>query len=143
MTEADIRKIADAVKENRKANEIDKNKAFDWLFKALIGVLVWIGIGINDNVENLTGAVADLKKDNSYSLREIEKFRDYASRPTVTMQDVQSELKPLVTQINANTSELNERMPSIKDNTNRSIELLLRMKQVEDDLTELKAELNK
>ena len=49
INENDIKRIVSAMHDSR-IGDNDKEKYVDWLFKALIGVIVWITVGLKNDV---------------------------------------------------------------------------------------------
>ena len=96
MTKEDLKEIVMAFQESQKS-ENDRGKIVDWLFKALIAVIVWIGIGLRKDVDVLKGDVSRMATEKSYSQRDIDAFKEFVKTPRFTEQDYENHIGPTLT----------------------------------------------
>lgn len=122
MTNEDIKKIVSGLIESQH-KENEKSKIIDWLFKALIGVIVWIGIGLRNDVDILKQDVSKISTERVYSDRDMEAFKEFIAKPRFTKEDYDNYTTPLINSVNKNTLELNARSQFISDTEKRLLKL--------------------
>lgn len=113
------------------------NKIVDWLFKALIGILVWIGVDIKQDVDQVQQNVNTIIIERQYTKDQVEKLSILANQPRFTQRDFLVEVAPLQNQVNRNTTELNVRGPVIDDLRSRIIKLEYTIGEINDNKTGL------
>ena len=122
MTETDVNKIVEAIKESRH-KETEKTKIIDWLFKALIGVLVYLGMGMQKDISILKTDVQKLTTEKVFNDKDMQALKDFTEKPRFTRDDFDSAILPLLNQINLNTTELNLRKATLNDFESRIVKL--------------------
>jgi len=109
MTKDEIQDLAQALRKPPSENA----KYIDWLFKAFIALLVYFGQETMKDVELLKDDVNKILTESEYEKKQLQEFKEFASQPRFTQQNFDANIKPLVNQMNQNTSELNTRGPVI------------------------------
>ena len=114
MTDKDKKDIADLINSS-KTPVIDKNIT-EWLFRALIGLLLFLGNNIRVEQENqgndlqeVKSSISKMQTENQYYYKDVEGFRQVLAKPRFTKEDFDLGITPILKQINANTNELNTR----------------------------------
>lgn len=114
MTPQEKKDIADLVNSS-KSPVIDKNIT-EWLFRALIGLLLFLGNNIRveqaehgKDLQDIKSDVSKINTENEYYYRDVESFKSILSKPRFTKEDFDINVSPLLKQLNANTTELNTR----------------------------------
>ena len=115
--------IAEATKKSQQ-NIPEPKVVFDWLFRALMGVLVYLGVGLMNRVDSIdksVGLVGEdvkvLKIESDYEKREMESFKAFVKEPRFTKQDYEDDVQSTKTQVNRNINQLNELRSLIQSNT--------------------------
>ena len=115
--------LLEALQSRKPTNEIDKSKAIDWLFKSLIAIVVWVVVGLRNDVDFVKTEVSKIATEKQYSERDMQDFREFIAKPRFTKEDFNIAIEPLVKQVNQNTLELNTRRSTLGDIENRLIKL--------------------
>lgn len=115
--------LLEALQSRKPTNEIDKSKAIDWLFKSLIAIVVWVVVGLRNDVDFVKTEVSKIATEKQYSERDMQDFREFIAKPRFTKEDFNIAIEPLVKQVNQNTLELNTRGSTLGDIENRLIKL--------------------
>ena len=89
MTETDVKQIVDALKQSQN-KESEKSKMIEWLFRLLLGILVWIGAGIRDDVDVLKTDVSTIKTQRTYSETDMNAFKEFVKKPRFTREDYEN-----------------------------------------------------
>lgn len=129
MTKEDIKEIAIAINDSQK-HDNDRGKMIDWLFKALIAVIVWIGIGLKNDVDMLKNDVSIIANDRAYSQRDMDKFKTFIEKPRFTDEDDDVKLIPIISRLN----ELEKR--DLETRTEQKARSIL-FKSIEERLKEM------
>lgn len=106
MAKEDIERIVTAVAESRHKDS-DKTKIVEWIVRALLAILVYLGMGLRADVDSLKQDVAKLTNDRVYSDRDMSTLRDFMAKPILGKTEITDMLLPLITTINKNTTEIN------------------------------------
>lgn len=130
MLPEDVSQIVSALKESQKPDE--KSRIIDYLFKALIAVIVWIVVGVQKDVDDLKVNVQTLSNDKIYSERDMEAFKQFIEKPRFTKEDFDAQIQPLINNLNKNTLELNTRSAFFVDIEKRLIKLEYRVDELEE-----------
>lgn len=132
MNENDINKIVEAFNSS-KFKESEKNRIIDWLFKALIAVIVWIGIGLRNDVEILKQDVNKITTQRTYSERDMDNFREFIKTPRFTKEDDDVALYPVKQDVIRNTLELKTRSSFFQEIEKRLLKLEFDLKQLKEE----------
>ena len=130
MTKDEIKELAQALQKPPS----EQAKYIDWLFKALIGVLVYLGTGLKQEVKDLRTDVNVVKADvtkmateSNYSKEDMKDVKSFISVPRFTSDDFDNKITPLQNQVNQNTTELNARAPVIDGLQEKFIRIELKL----------------
>ena len=125
---------------NKNRNQNQSN-AFDgnlteWLFRGLLGLLLFLGNNIRDeqqkqgnDLEEVKANILQLSTENAYYSRDFEAFKDILSN-NVTKDELISNVNPILKQLNANTAELNARNGFMNDTEKRITKLEYQMVEI-------------
>ena len=105
MTKAELEQIVNAINDTKSKRD-EQMKIIDWLWKALIGVIVWIGIGLSKDVEQLKVDVNKLSTQTIYYNEDSKTMKEFMSKPRFTEDDFKNGLIPYINQLNQNTGEI-------------------------------------
>jgi len=129
MTKEDVHEIIDAIQQNRQEQR-DKDKWVDWLFKALIGVLVYFGVEMRQDVSDIKDKQADMSDAVIINQEAIKQFtmsvnsmRSFMSEPRFTKQDFSAGVNPIITQMNRNSLQIEENHNDISDIEDRILKI--------------------
>lgn len=125
----EVTQIVSALKESQK-NDTEKGRIIDWLFKALIGVIVWIGIGLRNDVDVLKNDVQKISTERVYSEKDMDAFRAFIQKPRFTRDDFDNLITPLVNSLNKNTVELNSRTNFMADTEKRLLKIEYKLEEL-------------
>lgn len=120
--------VADSITKNQRGLP-DVGKTVDWLFKALIAILVWMGSGVKSDVDTMKTEISKMATERQYTQREMDNFKEFLKEPRFTKNDFDAQILPLTNQINRNTTELNVRGPVLDDIASRLIKLEYKVEQ--------------
>lgn len=129
MTETDVKQIVDALKQSQN-KESEKSKMIEWLFRLLLGVLVWIGVGIRDDVDVLKTDVSTIKTQRTYSETDMNTFKEFVKKPRFTREDYENLTIPLRSDVDKNSIELKSRSTFIQNTTNRLLKIEYELEQL-------------
>lgn len=119
----DKKGIAEAVsaalaknKPEKIANEFDGVKITEWLFRAIVALLLYFGTGVKNEqtkqgevLQEMKSDISIMKRDKEYETKQINEFESVLSKPRFTKEDFDIGIQPLKNQLNENTTELNGR----------------------------------
>lgn len=125
----EVTQIVSALKESQK-NDTEKGRIIDWLFKSLIGVIVWIGIGLRNDVDVLKNDVQKISTERVYSEKDMDAFRAFIQKPRFTRDDFDNLITPLVNSLNKNTIELNSRTNFMADTEKRLLKIEYKLEEL-------------
>lgn len=106
MTKADLEQITKAIASSKDNKGSDQAKYIDWLFKALIAILVWLGTEMKGDVNVLKENVSKMATERVYSERDMEEFKSFISKPRFTREEYDILTTPIINNINKNSLEL-------------------------------------
>lgn len=136
MSEEEITKLLSKAISESKGSNSDRDKYIDWLFKALIGVLVWVGMGMKDDLKSsldfqvkIQSTILEMRKDSEHDAEKIQAVTNKLEEPRFTRQNYDLLTLPVFTQVNLNTATLTERAGILEDLTNRILSLEYSEKQ--------------
>lgn len=125
MTKEETTAFASAIATALKSEVKPPNdgRFIDMSFKALSALSMLLVVYIFNSVNILKEDNSNMKKDNQYLIKMVEKNDDFASKPRFTKEDFDIHITPLVNQMNKNTIELNTRSTFIETTQNRLLKL--------------------
>ena len=142
MTDQEKKEMIQMVATTMAANQKhvpDLSKIVDWLFKALIALLVWQGLDAKGTLEEVSDKVTKLEISDQVAKKDTEDFRAYINQPRFTREQYQMEAQPTINQVNRNTNEINEIKNNVLDNDNQLRELKFITTQNSSQLSEILA----
>ena len=105
-----------------KDNGNEKNKIVDWLFKALIAVVVYLTIALSKNVDRVKQDMESVQKDISiiktqrqYTQEEINNMKVFMTTDLYTEKDYQKNIEPIIKSIEM----LNKKTDDMYDNSRK------------------------
>tara|TARA_R110002049_G_scaffold224712_1_gene396474 strand:+ start:1267 stop:1668 length:402 start_codon:yes stop_codon:yes gene_type:complete len=129
MTETDVKQIVDALKQSQ-SKDSDKSKMIEWLFRLLLGVIVWIGLGLKNDVDTLKKDVSTIITQRTYSEVEITNLKDFLKKPRFTREDYENLIIPIKSSVNKNELELKSRVAFMDQTQTRILKLEYEMQQL-------------
>lgn len=108
LSDDDIKKMSVLFKPDNKADE--RNKIIEWLFRLLLGVLVWLAVDMKDDVAQMKIEIQKIATEKVYNERDMELVKQYISKPVFSKQDFETQLAPTLIQINRNSIDINALM---------------------------------
>lgn len=128
MTTEEKKDIVDLINAS-KSPVIDKNIT-EWLFRALIGLLLFLGNNIRieqanqgKDLQDVKSSISKIETENQYYYKDVESFSQILAKPRFTKEDFEINISPLLKQLNANTSELNTRNTFMSETEKRLTKL--------------------
>lgn len=107
MNNKEISEIVKALKDDRQHDK-DKDKWVDWLFKALIGLLVYFGLEMKKDVSVIKSDTSDLKQTVMLNQQSINNLKGVTNRPTFTEGDYVQRTQPIINSVNKNSIQIEE-----------------------------------
>lgn len=129
MNQGDIDKLVEALSIQREQQR-EKDKWVDWLFKALIGLLVYFGLEMKKDVSEIKDQQTELAKIvllNQQSVNGLNgslgDLQSFTSKPRFTAEDFLEKTTPLINSINKNSIQIQQNEQNIQSLTERVLQL--------------------
>lgn len=137
MTADERKEIVELIKESRNS-DLDVKKWTDWLFKALIAILVYLGSGIKSEVKIMQDDLSDLQSDvariliqKQYQDQDILNLKDILREPRFTNEDYLLQSQPVRDQVSKNTKELSTRNAWMNETSDKILDIIYRLETIE------------
>jgi len=129
MTEKEAQMIASVLRADGKPD--DGKKLMDMFFKFISAASMALIFWIFGSVNTLKEDNGNIKKDLQYLTQKVESINDFTQQPRFTKDDYNTQITPLLNQVNKNTAELNSRGQFMEDTQSRLIKLEYKMEEVQ------------
>lgn len=142
MEKQDLDKILEHLKLNKiEHDNMDKNKAvIDWLFKALVAVIVYLGMGIKNSQNELSSQlnlinskIQTMEAQNVYKKEDMEDVKSFMLKPRFTREDYEQLTNPTKQKVERVVLELESRNNFMQNTENRLLKLEFDLKQIKQD----------
>lgn len=142
MEKQDLDKILEHLKLNKiEHDNMDKNKAvIDWLFKALVAVIVYLGMGIknsqnelNSQLNLINSKIQTMEAQNVYKKEDMEDVKSFMLEPRFTREDYEQLTNPTKQKVERVVLELESRNNFMQNTENRLLKLEFDLKQIKQD----------
>ena len=118
MTSEEKKEIAELIAASQQKNGLPNvGTVADWLFKALVAILLYYGSDIKTTVESLKADQQKSSVEAVYQQKVVEKLEKLLDEPRYTKNQHDSENAVNLDNIRRNTAELNARKDVIESNT--------------------------
>jgi len=138
LTQQEINKVVEALR-NDQQQVHDREKWIDWLFKALIALLVYFGLEMQKDIQEIKDNQDDLKETTIVNQQTvgginetIRRLQDYTSQPRFTQQDYIEKVSPILNSINRNRLEIETNRQDIRSLSERVLEMEVMNQQNND-----------
>lgn len=112
--------------------DVGNSKGFvEWIFKGLILLVVYMGQGIQADVEIMKTTLTTAAAEKLYFEKRLVQIDKFIEKPRFTKEDFEIGVNPIIKQLNINTDELNKRTVTFSEVQEKLIRYDLRIKQLE------------
>jgi hypothetical protein len=99
----------------------------EWLFRALIGLSIWVGLGMkkeveqqSENINKLESVVSTMQTKQEMKDQTFDQLVEFMKDPKfITENDFDKSIQPVITQLNKNTDALNSRVIFMNETTSK------------------------
>jgi hypothetical protein len=132
MNSEERKEFVEIIKEvnSSKSNDIINLKGAsvtEWLFRALIALSIWVGLGMkkeveqqSENINKLESVVSTMQTRQEMKDETFDQLVEFMKDPKfITENDFDKSIQPVITQLNKNTDALNSRTVFMNETTSK------------------------
>jgi hypothetical protein len=116
-------------KQVSKSLSLTTTSVTEWLFRALIAVLIYMGNNLGTNQDVVISkliaverTISNMETADAYYKKEAEKIQNTISK-AISKEEFQTGINPIISQLNENTKQINSATSILGNQNNRIIKL--------------------